>query len=63
MAAEDNIITADESEEDRSKDAFFAQIGDVATSMIEKHGKDFAMGVLVICARFIAEGKPVIRPK
>lgn len=51
------------SEEDRSKDAFFAQIGGVADKMIEKHGKDFAMGVLILCARFIAEGKPLRMPK
>jgi hypothetical protein len=51
------------SEDDRSKDAFFAEVGDVAQRMIEKHGKDFAMGVLVIGARFIAEGKPLTRPK
>ena len=51
------------SEEDRSKDAFFVQVGQVAERMIEKHGKDFAMGVLVLCARFIAEGKPLTRPK
>lgn len=49
-------------EEDRSKDAFFAEIGDVAQRMIDKHGKDFAMGVLIIGARFIAEGKPLVRP-
>lgn len=50
-------------DDDRSKDAFFAEVGDVAQRMIEKHGKDFAMGVLVIGARFIAEGKPLTRPK
>lgn len=49
--------------DDRSKDAFFAEVGDVAQRMIEKHGRDFAMGVLVIGARFIAEGKPLTRPK
>lgn len=49
--------------DDPSKDAFFAEVGDVAQRMIEKHGKDFAMGVLVIGARFIAEGKPLTRPK
>ncbi|WP_296200302.1 hypothetical protein [uncultured Hyphomicrobium sp.] len=49
-------------DEDRSKDAFFAEVGDVANRMIEAHGKDFAMGVLIIGARFIAEGKPLARP-
>lgn len=50
------------SNEDLSKDAFFAEVGDVAMRMIEAHGKDFAMGVLIIGARFIAEGKPLVRP-
>jgi hypothetical protein len=54
--------TADLNDEDRSKDAFFAEVGDVALRMIEAHGKDFAMGVLIIGARFIAEGKPLVRP-
>lgn len=57
-ATPDAEITA----EDRSKDAFFAEVGDVAVRMIEAHGKDFAMGVLIIGARFIAEGKPLVRP-
>lgn len=48
--------------EELSKDAFFAEVGDVAMRMIEAHGKDFAMGVLIIGARFIAEGKPLVRP-
>jgi hypothetical protein len=29
--------------------------------MIAAHGKDFAMAVLILTARFIAEGKPVRR--
>jgi hypothetical protein len=46
-------------EEDRSKDAFFAQLADIAEAMIARHGKDFAMGTLILSARFIAEGKPL----
>ena len=48
------------SEEDRSKDAFFVQIAEVAEAMIARHGKEFAMGTLVLSARFIAEGKPLM---
>jgi hypothetical protein len=48
------------SEEDKSKDAFFVQIAEVAEAMIARHGKDFAMGTLVLSAKFIAEGKPLI---
>jgi hypothetical protein len=49
------------SEEDRSKDAFFVGVAELAEAMIARHGKDFAMGTLVLSARFIAEGKPLIR--
>lgn len=49
------------SEEDRSKDGFFIQLAAVAEAMIASHGKDFAMGTLVLTARFIAEGKPLTK--
>jgi hypothetical protein len=45
------------SEEDRSKDAFFVQLAEIAEAMIARHGKDFAMGTLLLSARFIAEGR------
>jgi hypothetical protein len=51
------------SDADRSKDGFFLEVGEVAERMIAVHGKDFAMGVLVLAARFVAEGKPLARPK
>ena len=44
-----------------SKDAFFERVGRLAEEMIAAHGKDFAMGTLVLAARFIAEGKPLVR--
>lgn len=47
------------SEEDKSKDGFFAQIAGVAEAMMVRHGKEFAIGTLVLAARFIAEGKPL----
>jgi hypothetical protein len=50
------------SEEDRSKDEFFVKLAHVAEAMVAAHGKDFAMGALVLTARFIAEGKPLIKP-
>ena len=50
------------SEEDRSKDEFFVKLAQVAEGMIAAHGKDFAMGALILTARFIAEGKPLIKP-
>jgi hypothetical protein len=45
------------SEESDSKDRFFQRLGELAEEMIAAHGKDFAMGTLVLAARFIAEGK------
>jgi hypothetical protein len=48
------------SEEDRSKDAFFVQIAEIAEAMIDRHGRDFAIGAFVLSAKFIAEGKPLI---
>jgi hypothetical protein len=47
-------------EEDKSKDDFFIQIAEVPEAMIARHGKEFAMGVLVLSAKFIAEGKPLV---
>ncbi len=49
------------SEEDKSKDAFFVQLAQITEAMIAMHGKDFAMGTLVLSARFIAENKPLIK--
>ena len=46
-------------EEDRSKDAFFGQLAEIAEAMIARHGKEFAMGTLLLSAKFIAEGKPL----
>ena len=48
------------SEEDRSIDAFFVRLAEIAEAMIARHGKDFAMGTLLLSARFIAEGRPLI---
>jgi hypothetical protein len=48
------------SEEEKSKDAFFVQIAEIAEAMIARHGKDFAMGAFLLSAKFIAEGKPLI---
>jgi hypothetical protein len=49
------------SAEDKSKDRFFVQVGELAEAMIAAHGKDFAMGTLLLSARFIAEGRPLIK--
>lgn len=41
-----------------TKDQFFERLGAIGDEMIEAYGKDFAMGALVLAARFIAEKKP-----
>lgn len=51
------------SEEERSKDYFFKKIGELTDDMVTAHGKDFAMGVLVLAARFLAEGHKFTKPK
>jgi hypothetical protein len=45
--------------EDESKDVFFIQIAEMAEAMIAQHGRDFAIGTLVLAAKFIAEGRPL----
>lgn len=40
-----------------SKDVFFEQLGRISDAMIAAYGKDFAMGALVLAARYIAEGE------
>ena len=52
---------AEISAEDKSKDMFFVQLAELAEAMIARHGKEFAMGTLVLSARFIAENKPLIK--
>ncbi|WP_456776081.1 hypothetical protein [Bradyrhizobium sp. USDA 4369] len=51
---------AEPTEEDRSKDAFFATVGEVAEAMIARHGREFAIGTLVLAAKFVAEGRPLV---
>jgi hypothetical protein len=45
------------SDDKAAKDRFFAEVGAIADKMIAAYGKDFAMGTLVLAARWIAEGK------
>ena len=43
------------SQEATSKDSFFSQLAKLADDMTAQYGHDFAMGSLVLAARFIAE--------
>ena len=40
-----------------TKDSFFAQLALISDQMVATYDKDFAMGALVLAARFIAEGE------
>ena len=44
-------------EDTTSKDHFFTQLASLSDAMIAAHGKDFAMGAMVLAARFIAEAE------
>jgi len=52
---------AEPNDEDNSKDAFFAQVAEMTEAMIALHGRDFAIGTLVLAAKFVAEGRPLIK--
>ena len=43
--------------EEESKDAFFQRTAQLAEEMVAAHGKEFAMGTLVLAARWIAENR------
>ncbi len=49
-------------DEQESKDRFFERLGQIADEMAAAHGKDFAMGALVLAARWLAENKARARP-
>lgn len=49
-------------EEDRSKDEFFTKVAKLSEAMINAHGREFAMGALILAARFIAENKAFTKP-
>ena len=40
------------SQEDESKDRFFEQLGRLSQEMVTAHDKDFAMGALILAARW-----------
>jgi hypothetical protein len=44
-------------EETISKDSFFAQLAKLSDEMIAAYDKEFAMGALILAARYIAEGE------
>ena len=52
---------AEPNDEDKSKDGFFARVAEMTEAMIALHGRDFAIGTLVLAAKFVAEGRPLIK--
>jgi len=51
------MTTATLDADQESKDRFFERLAEIAREMNTAHGKDFAMGALVLCARWLAENK------
>jgi len=51
------MTTATAETEQESKDRFFERLADIAREMTAAHGKEFAMGALVLAARWLAENK------
>ena len=43
------------SQDSTTKDGFFEQLAKLSDEMAAQYGRDFAMGSLVLAARFIAE--------
>lgn len=62
MSANDKSGGPELSDEDRSKEKYYEEVAALGNAMIAAHGRDFAMGVLVLAARFIAENKPLTNP-
>ncbi len=62
MADTDTMEAAARTDEEHSKDELFRRLAVVGEDMIAAHGKDFAIGALVLLARFLVEGKDLSRP-
>src|ERR1700732_5426539 len=61
MAQHQPVESSAQTEEERSKDEFFRRLAVVGEDMIAAHGKDFAIGALVLLARFLVEGKELAK--
>ncbi|POF30855.1 hypothetical protein [Roseibium marinum] len=49
--------------EEVSKDRYFKRIAEISEEMIDEHGKDFAMGALVMAAQWIARDTSKTAPE
>jgi hypothetical protein len=52
-----STMTAELTDEEKSKDAFFQRIALIGEEMIAAHGREFATGAFVLAARWISEGR------
>ena len=57
----DTPVPPPHSAEDQSKDDFHNRLSSLCNAMIAAHGSDFTVGTLVLAARVIVEGKPMIK--
>jgi hypothetical protein len=62
MADANTMEAPAQTDEERSKDEFFKRLAMIGEDMIAAHGKDFAIGALVLLARFLVEGKELAKP-
>ena len=61
MADTNTMEAPAQTDEERSKDEFFRRLAVIGEDMIAAHGKDFAIGALVLLARFLVEGKELAK--
>src|ERR1700737_4262549 len=61
MADANTVEASAQTAEERSKDEFFKRLAVIGEDMIAAHGKDFAIGALVLLARFLVEGKELAK--
>ena len=54
--------TAELTDEEVSKDAFFQRIAVIGEEMTAAHGREFATGAFVLAARWISEGRMGAKP-
>lgn len=45
------------SPEEKSKDDYFQRLAQLADEMVERHGKDFCIGALVLAVRWVTENR------
>jgi hypothetical protein len=62
MADTNTMEAPARTDEEYSKDELFGRLAVIGEDMISAHGRDFAIGALVLLARFLVEGKDLAKP-